>query len=341
MPDKEVKKDLKDARADIKKKFGDGAIMLMGEEEPLAVEVISTGLMSLDYNIRCPDPTRNIPIGGIPKGRVTEIFGPDGGGKTTLLKKIIANAQGICKRYCALIDSEHTFDPEYARKLGVDVDSLLISQPGCGEEALEIADTLIKSNAVDLVAVDSAAMLTPKAEIEGEIGDAHVGGRARLLSQALSKFVSIIPKYDVAVIFTNQLRDKIGFTGYGPTTETPCGRSLKHNASLRIEIKRMGMLKISDRIVGVQTKFRIAKNKLGSPFKETKADLIFGRGFCPAGDLIDFGVEFGALSKSGASFECVWSKERFVSGREAFRKTLLENVVLYQQLEQEILKKLV
>lgn len=339
MPSKESKKDMNTAKKDLAKKFGDGAVVILGEEEPIPVECISTGLISLDYAIRRPNAEKGMPIGGIPKGRITELFGPEGGGKSSLLMKIIAQMMKVSKRYAAYVDVEHTFDPIYARDLGVDTKNLAISQPSCGEEALDIVDTLVKSDAVDIVVVDSVAMLTPKVEIEAEIGDAHVGARARLVSQAIAKLVPVLQHHDVAVVFLNQLRDIIGFTGYGATTNTPCGRSLKHNASLRIEIKRMGMLKISDRNVGAQTKFRIAKNKLGSPFNETKVDLIFGRGFCEAGDLIDFGVEVGALRKSGATFEFAWSEEKFTNGREAFRKNLLESATLSLALQQEILKR--
>lgn len=336
MPTKQAKSDLRDARKDLAKKFGDGAVMVLGEEESIAVPVVSTGLLSLDCAIRRPDPAKGVPLGGFPRGRITELFGSEGGGKSTLLMQIIAQANLICKRYAALVDVEHSFDEIYARALGVDVDNLIVSQPECGEEALEIVDTLVKSGSVDLVAVDSAAMLTPRSEIEGEMGDAHVGGRARLLTQAISKLVPVLQKHDVAVIFLNQLREKIGFNGYGPNTDTPCGRSLKHNASLRVEIKRLGMLKISDKIVGARTRFRIAKNKLGRPFLEAQADLIFGRGFCRQGDLIDYGVELGALKKAGASYE--FGDEKFTRGREVLRQSLIENMELAQRIEQAILK---
>jgi len=340
MPTKDAKKDLNVARKDLAKKFGDGAVMILGEEEPIPVECVSTGLLSLDYAIRRPNAEKGVSIGGIPKGRITELFGQEGSGKSTLVMKVIAEMMKVSKRYAALVDVEHTFDPVYGQALGIDTANLAISQPSCGEEALDIVDTLVKSDAVDIVVVDSVAMLTPKVEIEAEIGDSHVAARARLVSQAVAKLVPVLAGHNVAVVFINQLRDIIGFTGYGATTNTPCGRSLKHNASLRIEVKRMGMLKISDRIVGAQTKFRIAKNKLGSPFNETKADLMFGRGFCGAGDLIDFGVEVGALKKSGATFEFGWSEEKFTAGREAFRKALLESAELYQQLQKEIVNRL-
>lgn len=336
MPTKQAKSDLKDARRDLEKKFGPGTVMVLGEEEPVAVEVIPTGLLSLDFNIRRPDQARGVPIGGLPRGRITELFGSEGGGKSTLSMQVIAKANQICKRYVALVDVEHTFDEIYAAKLGVDVENLIVSQPGCGEEALDVADTLIKSGAVDLVVIDSVAMLTPKAEIEGEIGDSHVGGRARLVTQAISKLVPILQKCDTAVVFINQLREKIGYSGYGDPYDTPCGRSLKHNASLRIEIRRIGMLKISDKIVGARTRFRVAKNKLGSPFKETQGDLIFGRGFCREGDLIDFGVEMGVLKKAGASYE--FEDEKFIRGREVLRQNLIENLELAQRVEQAILK---
>lgn len=340
MPTKDAKAGLKDARKDIQKKFGDGAVVLLGEEEPSHVPVITTGLLSLDYNIRHPNAEIGKEIGGIPRGRITELFGSEGGGKSTLLMQIFGYASRVSKRYCGLIDSEHTFDPEYAARLGVDIPNLAVSQPSCGEEALQIAETLIKSGSIDMLAIDSAAMLTPKAEIEGEIGDSHVGGRARLITQALSKLVPVITSHDVAVVFVNQLREQIGFSGWGDGTNTPGGRSLKHNASLRIEVRRVGMLKISEKIVGGRVRFRIAKNKLGAPFQETQADLIFGDGFSHEGDLIDFGVARGALRKSGATFEFGWSDERFTGGREAFRKVLLENIELAQTLEQEILKRL-
>lgn len=336
MPTKQAKSDLKDARKDLAKKFGEGAVMVLGEEESIAVPVVSTGLLSLDCAIRRPDLEKGVSLGGLPLGRITELFGSEGSGKSTLSMQLIAKANQTCKRYVALVDVEHTFDEIYAAKLGVDVENLIVSQPGCGEEALDVADTLIKSGAVDLVVIDSVAMLTPKAEIEGEIGDSHVGGRARLVTQAISKLVPILQKCDTAVVFINQLREKIGFNGYGPTTDTPCGRSLKHNASLRIEIKRLGMLKIGDKIVGARTRFRVAKNKLGSPFKEAQADLIFGRGFCRQGDLIDYGVELGALKKAGASYE--FGDEKFTRGREVLRQSLIENMELAQRIEQAILK---
>jgi recombination protein RecA len=323
LPTKEARKDLKDARVDLKKKFGDGAVVLLGEEEPSHVPVITTGLISLDYAIRHPDPAEQRLIGGIPRGRITELFGPEGGGKSTLLMQIFGHASKVSKRYCALIDSEHTFDPDYAARLGVDVPNLVVSQPSCGEEALEIADRLIRSGSMDLVAIDSAAMITPKAEIEGEMGDAHVGGRARLLTQVISKLVPMITSHDVAVIFINQLREQIGYSGYGDGTNTPGGRSLKHNASLRIEVRRIGMLKISDKIVGGRVRFRIAKNKLGNPFQDTQADLIFGQGFSYEGDLIDFAVERGVMKKAGATYE--FGEEKWVRGREALRQVLIED----------------
>jgi len=303
------------------KKHGAGAVMLLGESEPVKVEVIPTGLVSLDYCIR--QPKDGIGMGGIPIGRVTELYGVESSGKSTLLLQVIGHAQRRFKRYCALIDSEHAFDPNYARSLGVDVENLVMSQPQCGEEALDIAESLIKSDVVDLLAVDSAAMLTPRAEIEGEIGDSHPGSRARMLTQALSRLVGILQNHHVAVVFINQLRDKIGFSGYGDPTMTPCGRSLKHNASLRIEVRRLGALKLSEKIVGFRTRFRIAKNKLGPPAKETQADMLFGQGFSYYGDLIDFAVERGVMKKAGATFEL--GQQKFTRGREALREHLLEN----------------
>ena len=267
------------------------------------------------------------------------MFGPEGGGKSTLLLQIIGNVQRQSKRYCALIDSEHAFDPNYAASLGVDTDNLVVSQPGCGEEALDIAEGLIKSEATDLVAIDSAAMLTPRSEIEGEIGDSHVGGRARLVTQALSRLISIIPKYEVAVVFINQLRDIIGFSGYGDGTNTPCGRSLKHNASLRIEVKRIAALKIGDKIVGNRTRFRIAKVKIGgSPYQQTEADMLYGSGFSREGDLIDFGVSRDVLKKSGAKYE--FEDLEFTRGRESFRTAMLAEAELADRIYAAILTQL-
>lgn len=336
MPTKEANKNRKEAFKDVHKKFGSGSVVLLGEQEPSSVPVIPTGLISLDYNIRHPNPVRDIALGGIPRGRITEMFGPEGGGKSTLLLRLFAQARTYCKRYCALIDTEHAFDPKYAEALGVDIDNLVVAQPSCGEEALEIANTLIESDSVDVLGIDSAAMLTARADLEAEMGDIKVGSRARLVTQALSKFIVTVPKHEVAVIFVNQVREQIGYSGYGDGTNTPCGRSLKHNASLRIETRRIGMLKISDKVVGGRIRFRIVKSRLDGPYRDSQTDLIFGEGFSAEGDLIDFAVERGVIKKSGATFE--WSGGKFTRGREAFREMLVSDPQIAQGITATVME---
>jgi len=318
------------ALADIEKSYGKGAIMRLGVDGPISeVRGIPTGSPSLD-----------IALGGkgLPRGRIVEIYGPESSGKTTLTLHAIANAQkqgGIC----AFVDAEHALDPAYARKLGVKLDDLLVSQPDCGEQALEIVETLVRSNAVDVVVVDSVAALVPRAEIEGEMGDSFVGLQARLMSQAMRKLTAAISRSECLVIFINQIREKIGVMFGSPETTTG-GRALKFYASVRLDIRRIGQIKDGDSVVGNRTKVTVVKNKVAAPFRKVEFDILYNRGISYEGDLLDLGLEHKQVLKSGTWFSMVHSKEgeiRLGQGREKARTLLEDNPELARDLEISVL----
>ncbi|MBO9152789.1 recombinase RecA [Chitinophaga sp. GCM10012297] len=311
----------------IDKDFGKGAVMMMGEKPDAPMEFISTGSLGLDIALG---------IGGLPKGRVIEIYGPESSGKTTLAIHTIAEAQkkgGIC----AIIDAEHAFDSSYARKLGVDVDSLLISQPDHGEQALEIADRLILSGAVDVVVIDSVAALVPKGELEGEMGESKMGLQARLMSQALRKLTATISKTNCCCIFINQLREKIGVMFGNPETTTG-GNALKFYASVRLDIRRMSQIKDGDEAVGNRVKVKVVKNKVAPPFRMAEFDIIFGHGISKVGELIDMGVEYGIVQKSGSWFS--YEGNKLGQGRDAVKQLLLDNPEVATEVEAKIKAKL-
>ena len=311
----------------IDKDFGKGAVMMMGEKTEAPMEVISTGSLGLDIALG---------VGGLPKGRVVEIYGPESSGKTTIAIHTIAEAQkkgGIC----AIIDAEHAFDSSYARRLGVDVDSLLISQPDHGEQALEIADRLILSGAVDVVVIDSVAALVPKSELEGEMGESKMGLQARLMSQALRKLTATISKTNCCCIFINQLREKIGVMFGNPETTTG-GNALKFYASIRLDIRRMSQIKDGDEAVGNRVKVKVVKNKVAPPFRMAEFDIIYGQGISKAGELIDMGVEFGIVQKSGSWFS--YEGNKLGQGRDAVKQLLLDNPEVSVEIEAKIKAKL-
>jgi len=308
-------------RAQIEKQFGKGSLMLLGENQIFdEIEAISTGSLALDIALG---------IGGLPTGRVVEVYGPEGSGKTTVGLSVIANCQkggGVA----AFIDAEHALDPVYARKLGVDIDNLLISQPDTGEQALEITEMLVRSGAVDILVVDSVAALVPRAEIEGEMGDAHVGLQARLMSQALRKLTGAISKTNTLVIFTNQIRMKIGVMFGNPET-TSGGNALKFYSSVRLDIRRIGAITQGEEVIGNQVRVKVVKNKVAPPFKKAEFDILYGEGISKEGDLIDLGVAAGVINKSGAWYS--YGDERLGQGRENVRVFLKENVDLYQTIK--------
>ena len=324
--DKQQKeKALNTALTQIERSYGRGAIMRMGAEGAnLQIDAISTGAINLDAVIG---------VGGVPKGRISEIYGPESSGKTTLCLHVIANAQrdgGIA----AFIDAEHALDIQYARKLGIDVDNLLVSQPDTGEQALEIAEVLIRSNAVDVIVVDSVAALVPRAEIEGEMGDSHVGLQARLMSQALRKLTGAVSRSNAAVIFTNQIREKIGVMFGSPET-TSGGRALKFYASLRMDIRRIGALKDGPEVIGNRTRVKVVKNKCAPPFKQAEFDILYGQGISHTGLLIDIGVERGIVEKSGSWFS--YGDLRLGQGKENVRTFLKENRDVAEEIEGRLL----
>jgi recombination protein RecA len=308
---------------EITKRYGDGAVMRLGESKHLAVDTIPTGSLALDLALG---------VGGIPRGRVTEIYGPESSGKTTLCQHIVAEAQrqgGVC----AYIDMEHALDPQYAARCGVDVDNLYISQPDMGEQALEITETLVRSGAVDLIVIDSVAALVPRAEIEGDMGDAHMGMQARLMSQALRKLSGAIKQTNTAVIFTNQLRQKIGVIFGNPETTTG-GRALKFYASVRLDIRRAESIKIGQDIVGNRARIRVVKNKVAPPFKVAEFDIMYDEGISKVGGVLDLGVELELIDKRGSYYS--YGETRLGQGRENAKSYLRENPDMAQELEFEI-----
>ncbi len=315
--------------ADIEKQFGKGALMRLGEGSGReAVPVISTGSIGLDIALG---------TGGLPRGRIVEVYGPESSGKTTLALHVVAEAQRL-GGVCAFIDAEHALDIGYARKLGVKADDILLSQPDCGEQALEITEMLIKSEAVDVVVVDSVAALVPKAELEGEMGDSHMGLQARLMSQALRKLTAVVARSHTLVIFINQLRMKIGVMFGNPETTTG-GNALKFYASVRLDIRRIGALKDGEQVVGNRTRVKVVKNKLAAPFRETEFDIGYSQGISRAGEVIDMGVELGLLEKSGAWIACGGGGERLGNGREAAKQYLIEHPELLRDLRTKLLER--
>jgi recombination protein RecA len=307
----------------IEKQFGKGSIMRLGDREAIAVPTISTGALSIDAALG---------IGGVPRGRVVEIFGPESSGKTTLALHVIANAQKS-GGMAAFIDAEHALDPEYARRLGVVVDNLLVSQPDSGEQALEIAEMLIRSGAVDVVVIDSVAALVPKAELDGEMGDAHMGLQARLMSQAMRKLTGIVSRSQTCLIFINQVREKIGVM-FGSNEVTTGGRALKFYATVRMEIRREMSIKDGDRTVGNRTKVKVVKNKLAPPFKIAEFDIIYGEGISREGDLLDLGTQHDIIDKSGAWFS--FKDSRLGQGRENVKRFLKDNADIAQEIEDQL-----
>ena len=324
-PQQEKLKALQAAMSKIEKDFGKGSIMRMGDEQRENVEVIPTGSIGLNAALG---------VGGYPKGRIIEIYGPESSGKTTLAIHAIAEAQkagGIA----AFIDAEHAFDRFYAQKLGVDVDNLYISQPDNGEQALEIADQLIRSAAIDIIVIDSVAALTPKKEIEGDMGDSAVGLQARLMSQALRKLTSNIAKTNTTCIFINQLREKIGIMFGNPETTTG-GNALKFYASVRIDIRRVTSIKDGDNIIGNQVRVKIAKNKVAPPFRKAEFEITFGEGISKIGEIVDLGVEYGIIKKSGSWFS--YQDQKLAQGRDATKQLLKDNPELCEELEAQIMQ---
>jgi recombination protein RecA len=316
-------KNLDMALSQIEKQFGKGSVMKMGEKGTMAIEAISTGALALDLALG---------IGGLPRGRITEIYGPESSGKSTLALHVVAEAQrngGIC----AYVDAEHALDPVYAKAIGVDIDELLISQPDTGEQALEIADMLVRSGAIDVVVVDSVAALTPRAEIEGEMGDTHVGLQARLMSQALRKLTANLNKSDTIALFINQLREKIGVMFGSPET-TPGGRALKFYSSVRLDIRRIESIKDGVEVVGNRTRVKVVKNKTAPPFKQAEFDIMYGKGISREGSLLDVGVDLGLVKKSGAWY--TYDGEQLGQGRENAKQFLLDHPEVMVEISERI-----
>ena len=323
MADAEKLRALEMALGQIDKQYGKGSIMRLGESPRLQVEAIPTGSIALDLALG---------VGGIPRGRVTEIYGPESSGKTTLVQHIIAEVQRM-GGIAAFIDAEHALDPEYAQKCGVDIENLYVSQPDTGEQALEIAEALVRSGAIDVVAVDSVAALVPRAEIEGEMGDSHVGLQARLMSQALRKLTGAINRSKTAVLFTNQLREKIGVMFGNPET-TPGGRALKFYASVRMDIRRIETIKQGQDAIGIRAKVKVVKNKVAPPFRNAEFDILYNEGISKEGGLLDVGIEMGILRKSGAFIS--YGETRVGQGRENAREFLRANVDVREEIERQI-----
>jgi recombination protein RecA len=324
---KERNKAIDLAVGQIEKQFGKGSIMRLGQKSVAPIEAISTGSISIDYALG---------VGGVPRGRVIEIFGPESSGKTTLALQVIAEAQKT-GGMAAFVDAEHALDAQYAQKLGVDLENLLVSQPDHGEQALEIVEVLIRSNGVDVVVVDSVAALVPKAEIEGEMGDAQMGLQARLMSQALRKLTGVVSKSNTTLIFINQLREKIGVMFGNPETTTG-GRALKFYASVRVDIRRIASIKDGDQVIGGRTRVKIVKNKVAPPFREAEFDVMYGEGISREGDLLDLAVEKRIIEKSGAWF--AYGGERLGQGRENVKQFLKDNPATFKAIEDRVRREL-
>ncbi len=316
-------KALEMAISQIERQFGKGSIMRMGESPRMAIESISTGAMALDLALG---------VGGLPKGRIVEVFGPESSGKSTLALHVVAEAQRNGGT-CAYIDAEHALDPVYAKAIGVDIDALLISQPDTGEQALEIADALIRSGALDVLIVDSVAALTPRAEIEGEMGDSHVGLQARLMSQALRKLTANLSRSNTIALFINQLREKIGVM-YGSPEVTPGGRALKFYASVRLDIRRIESIKDGADAVGNRTRVKVVKNKVAPPFQQAEFDIMYGKGISREGSVLDVGVDLGIIKKAGAWY--TYEGEQLGQGRENVKSYIADNPVLMTELDEKI-----
>jgi recombination protein RecA len=326
--DRERLKAVELAVGQIEKQFGKGAIMRLGQKDAVtAIPAISTGAVSLDYALG---------IGGVPRGRVIEIFGPESSGKTTLSLQVIAEAQKL-GGMAAFVDAEHALDAQYAKKLGVDLDNLLVSQPDNGEQALEIVEVLVRSNGVDVVVVDSVAALVPRAEIDGEMGEAQMGLQARLMSQALRKLTGVVSKSKTCLIFINQLREKIGVMFGNPETTTG-GRALKFYASVRIDIRRIGAIKDGDAVVGGRTRVKIVKNKVAPPFREAEFDVMYGEGISREGDLLDLAVDRKIVEKSGTWF--AFGGDRLGQGRENVKQFLKDNPAIFKTIEERVRREL-
>ena len=319
----ERKKAIEMAMGQIEKQFGKGAIMKLGETSNMNIEVIQTGALSLDIALG---------VGGVPRGRIVEVFGPESSGKTTVALHIVAEAQKAGGE-AAFIDAEHALDPVYAKNLGVDIENLIVSQPDTGEQALEIAEALVRSGAIDVIVIDSVAALVPKAEIDGEMGDSHIGLQARLMSQALRKLAGVINKSKTTVIFINQLREKVGIMFGNPET-TPGGRALKFYATVRLDVRRIETLKIGNEMIGNRTKVKIVKNKVAPPFKEAEFDILYGKGISKEGNILDVAVNIDIVNKSGAWFS--YNNQRIGQGRENGKQFLRENPELMSEIEQKI-----
>lgn len=321
--DQDKRKALDAALAQIEKVFGRGSVMRLGEDRHLEVEAISTGCLGLDLALG---------IGGFPKGRIIEVYGPESSGKTTLALHTVAEAQKLGGT-CAFVDAEHALDPGYARKLGIKVDDLLVSQPDTGEQALEITDTLVRSGAIDVVVVDSVAALVPKAELEGDMGDSHMGLQARLMSQALRKLTGSVAKTGCMVIFINQIRQKIGVMFGNPETTTG-GNALKFYASVRLDIRRIGSIKDREAVIGNQTRIKVVKNKMAPPFKVIEVDVMYGEGISKTGELIDLGICAGIIDKSGSWY--AYGAEKMGQGKEAAKQYLRDNPQKAAEIEKAI-----
>lgn len=321
--DKQKLQAMENAIDQIKTRFGEGAIMKLGEVKTMQVEAIPTGSISLDVALG---------VGGVPRGRVIEVFGPESSGKTTLAEHLVANVQkkgGIA----AYVDAEHALDPDYARRIGINLEKLLISQPETGEQALEIVETLVRSNAIDIIIVDSVAALTPRAEIEGEMGDSHMGLQARLMSQALRKLTGVISKSRTTVVFINQIRMKIGIL-FGNPEETPGGKALKFYSSVRIDLRRSAQIKMADKIIGNRVKAKVVKNKVAPPFQTAEFDIMYNEGISREGDLLDFGAVLKVVGKSGSWY--TYEGEKLGQGREAAKAYLRQNPKVTNVIEKAI-----
>ena len=319
----EKRKALDAAMSQIEKQFGKGSVMKLGEFKSMNVEAISTGALNLDIALG---------IGGIPKGRIIEIFGPESSGKTTLALHAVAEAQKAGGE-AAFIDAEHALDPAYAKKIGVDIDNLIVSQPDTGEQALEIAEALIRSGAIDIIVVDSVAALVPKAEIDGDMGDSHIGLQARLMSQALRKLAGAINKTNAIIIFINQLREKVGIM-FGNPEITPGGRALKFYSSVRMDIRKIENIKQDGEVVGSRTRVKIVKNKVAPPFREAEFDIIYGKGISKEGSLLDLAVDLDIIEKSGSWFS--YGGEKIGQGRENAKKYIMEHPKMAEEVEKKV-----